>query len=84
VDEAAQAQRVVAAMLERAICLECLAADVDMTDSDVARVLERIANKVRFSAQASGYCEVCEQTTGPVYWMPPRADDPYPPRTPLF
>jgi hypothetical protein len=66
VDQAAQAQRVVATMLERAICLECLAADVDMTDSDVAGVLERIANKVRFSAQASGYCEVCEQTTGPV------------------
>ena len=71
-DEAAQAQRIVAAMLERAICLECLAADVDMTDSDVARALERIANRLRFDAQASGYCQVCEQTTGPVFWMPRR------------
>jgi hypothetical protein len=35
-------------------------------------VLERIANRVRFDAQASGYCQVCEQTTGPVSWMPRR------------
>jgi hypothetical protein len=70
VDEAAQAQRIVAAMLERAICLACLAADVDMTEADVAVVLERIANRLRFDAQASGYCQVCEQVTGPVFWMP--------------
>ena len=70
-DDAAQAQRIVAATLERATCLACFAAAVDMTTADVARLLETIAGGLSFDAQASGYREVCERSTGPVYWMPP-------------
>ncbi len=66
-DEAAQGRRMVAVILERPTCLTCLAAKVGVTMRDAARALDWIAGIVRFNAQASGHCRLCDCVVGPVY-----------------
>jgi hypothetical protein len=66
-EEAAQGRRMVAVILERPACLTCLAAKVGATTRDAARALDWIASAIRFNAQVSGHCRLCDGITGPVY-----------------
>jgi hypothetical protein len=66
-DDAAQGRRMVAVILERPACLTCLAAKVGVTTREAARALDWIASAIRFNAQVSGHCRLCDGITGPVY-----------------
>ena len=64
----------VAVMLERQTCLTCLAMKAGVTPKDAARTLDWIAGILRFHAQASGHCRICDSMVGPLYWID-RPDD---------
>ena len=66
-DDPAQAALIVAMILERPTCLDCLAAKIGRIPRDVVRALEWIANTLRFHAQARAYCGLCDLVVGPVY-----------------
>ena len=74
-DQAAQGRWITAVLLERRVCLSCLAAKVGVTEREAAHTLDWIASIVRFHAEARGHCRLCDGVVGPVYWMPIPRDD---------
>jgi hypothetical protein len=66
-DVAALVAAIKSLILERPLCLSCIAKKVDTTELAALRTIEPLQARVRLIAQRGARCRACDSTVGPVY-----------------
>jgi hypothetical protein len=61
------ASLVVSVIMERPLCLACIATKVNATQRETLRTIERVSPVVRISVEKRGRCRACGGVIGPIY-----------------